>query len=615
MDWLESILATARALLLPLGLLVPGAALLSAVRLPRTLGTCFVASSALLFLAVVAFAGTHVPISGPTLGAALAAITLACLIIARVRRAPPEEPGTGHEIFAVAWWRELGPWSAFYLIIAAVLATRLVLQPLNGPDVFFRWGWLPEQMLRTGGLDFYPPRSDADFARYFWPEAIPPGVAGLYAWARACWPSPLGASVVVALQILALHEFVFRTGWLIGGRIAARGAVLLVAATPLLNWSLLLGQETGLTALGAVGLALGFLLWRDTRNHRWIVFAGLGAALAASAREYGVAFGFAGALAFAVSRAGWRPIAMFAGVAFAATIAWFGRVAALTGNPLYSLDFLGLPVNPVFSAYVAHTASLHGGTLSSMAGAWELARHLARWALPALVGGLAVALRWRRVGVNARWLAWFALPAVPLWAASVGFTAGGLFYSLRVLAPTLALLAVFAGGAIAQLSGARAQRLVALALGLLILESIPKTLVLPENPYRMPLGDWLTAGNRLNREVANGGAELRRTLAALPARSPILTESAGLERLLASDGVEVRPLWSPAVAWLFDEQLSPPDVAARWQAAGCRIVVLTRGSVGADFLFRRARWRAPWFTLKEIATPGPYLVLEITAAP
>ena len=45
---------------------------------------------------------------------------------------------------------------------------------------------------------------------------------------------------------------------------------------------------------------------------------------------------------------------------------------------------------------------------------------------------------------------------------------------------------------------------------------------------------------------------------------------------------------------------------------GLRTVVLTRGSVGAEFLFQRARWRAPWFALKEIATPGSYLILEIT---
>lgn len=615
MEWTESLVAAGRAVLLPLGLLAPGAALLAVLRLPRTLGTCFVASSALLFALVVAAACLRAPITGITLGGALAALTLVFAGVARLRRGTDSAPAPEATAFSGSWLRDLGPWAALYGAVWLVLGTRLVLQPLSGPDVVFRWGWLPEQMLRLGTLDFYPPRTSGDFSHYFWPESIPPGVASLYAWASACVPHPLGTSVVVALQFLTLHEFVHRTASVVAGRTAARFALLLVAATPLLNWSLLIGQETGLTALDVVGMTLGFLLWRESRAPRWLMLAGLAATVAASAREYGPLYGVAGLLALGIARASWRDVAVFAALAFVPSFAWSARCAALTGNPLYSLGFFGLPVNPIFAAYVAHTQQQHGAVLASLAGWWELARHLARWALPAIAGAGALVLLWRTPASALRWLAWFALPAVVLWATSLGFTAGGLFYSLRVLSPALALLAIAAGVGLARIEAPRARALIACAMVLLTLESWPKSLVLPENPYRMPLRDWLLAGDRLNREVQDADAALRRVLLALPRGTTILTENASLGRLLRGSDLTVVPLWSPEIAWLFDERLTPAEVAQRWRASGWRTVALTRGSTGADFLFKYARWRAPWFTLKETASAGPYLVLEIDVPP
>jgi hypothetical protein len=612
----DTFLASLRAALLPLGLIVPGAALLAAVRLPRTLGTSFIASAGLLFTIVIAFVWTRIPICGATLGAALGVITLAALVIARARRHIASTSREDHEgVFAASWLSELGPWTVLYGAIAVVLVLRLALQPLSGPDVVFRWAWLPEQMLRFGSLDFYPPRSHDDFSRYFWAESIPPGVAGLYAWAQVCLPSPLGASCVVALQFLALHEFIWRTTALVSGHTAARAAVLLAAATPLLNWSLLIGQETGLTALGATGLALALLVWRETRDDRWLLLGGLAATVAASAREYGACFGAAAAIALVASRAPVRSVPVFALVAFAPVLAWFAWVAVRTGNPFYSLEFLGTPVNPVFRDYVAHTRAQHGGVLASVAGWTELARHLVRWALPALIGLAALGFVRSRGDTGLRWVVWFAVPAVPLWLASLAFTAGGLFYSLRVLAPTLALLTIPAGVVLAQLTTARQRRIAAGAVLALAVESLPKSLALPESPYRTPLREWFVAGDRLNRETAAAGADLRRALATLPADSRVLTESAGLQPLLALDRRRVIPLWSPDIAWLFDERLDPAQLAARWRTSGLRTVVLTRGSLGADFLFQHARWRAPWFTLKETASVGPYLVLEITAGP
>jgi hypothetical protein len=104
-----------------------------------------------------------------------------------------------------------------------VIIWRLVTQPLNGGDVDFRWSWLAEQLLQHRTLDFYPPLTAADFGKYFWIESIPPGVASLHAWAYACGGSTreVWASAGVWLQLLALHDLVWRLAFNWGGRPAA----------------------------------------------------------------------------------------------------------------------------------------------------------------------------------------------------------------------------------------------------------------------------------------------------------------------------------------------------------------------------------------------------------
>src|SRR6185295_383842 len=147
-------------------------------------------------------------------------------------------------------------------------------------------------ILRLGTLDYYPPRSVTDFFNYFWVESIPPGVSALHAWAyasaggtSATWTIP-----TAILQILALHELIWRTARQVGGLRAARFAILAAAACPLLTWSMLLGQETGLTALSLVGIAFALQTWQETRQPGWAALAGVFAVLGAAAREYGLVF-------------------------------------------------------------------------------------------------------------------------------------------------------------------------------------------------------------------------------------------------------------------------------------------------------------------------------------
>lgn len=613
MDWsaLPVIILRLAVLLAVLlaGLLVPGSLLLRALRLPWSLAAAFVGSTALLYVTVLVFAWTSAPISLATLAATLALISI-------LTRAVPTRPSATQLSPSLAMFTRMGPWLPLYLAFWAIVIYRLIFQPLNGPDVYFRWSWLAEQMLATGSLDFYPARSAGDFVRYFWAESIPPGIASLYAWAYACggskhawWTSP-----VVMLQLLSLHEIIWRLANRWGGEVVARRAVLFAAACPLLTWSFLIGQESGLLALAVAGLVWSFHHFRDADGHRWIVLGGIFALVAASTREYGAAFAVVAIAATVAMRLPRRQTWLLAAITVPVIVAWPLRVWLLTGNPFYSLNVAGLfPTNPIFIAWNDAFRGPHGFALASADNWQALARYLLLWGLPAVVGLIALlALLVQRLR-EARIVALFVLLSAALWFASMAYTAGGLFYSLRVLSPAFALLAFVASYGLGFFGQNRtAQKLTAVIVVFVVLESLPKTLVLPENPYRISASAWPEAAQQFPAMVRAGEQALVAKLEPLPQRQRILSDDAGMPRAFAAIGTEVAPLWSPEVAWLFDPKLPAGEVAARWQKSGLRYLVLGKSGPTATFMQTRAQWRAPYFTLSTVAETNTHIILEAT---
>jgi hypothetical protein len=602
-----------RLAILMAGLILPGSMLLRALRLPWSLAAAFITSAAALYAIVLAFAWTGAVISAATLAAALALVTL-------VARLVPARAGSTRLSSSFACFERMGWWLPLYAAFWLIVAWRLGVHPANGPDVTFRWSWLAEQMLQAGSLDFYPPRSAEDFVRYFWAESIPPGIASLYAWAYACGGSnhALWTSPVVGLQLLALHELIWRLASRWGGEIVARRAVLLAAACPLLTWSVLLGQETGLTAVAVTGLVWSLQHLRDEDGDRWAMLAGCFALAAASTREYGVIFPVAAVGAAIWLQATRRQAWLLALVALPAAAAWPLRVWLLTGNPFHSLNVAGLfATNPVFTAW---NDLLRGPVSHAFASpdSWSsLLRYLMLWGLPAVLGLGALAVLLVQRLREARIVALFVGLVAALWFASVAYTAGGLFYSMRVLSPALALLTVVAAYAFGFWTQRPAlSRLVTVVLALLLLESLPKTLVLPENPYRVSPEEWARAAARFPNEVRGVNEALLAKIQPLSDRRRILSDHAGLPRVFAPIGTEVAPLWSPEVAWLFDAALKPEEVAQRWQKSGLRYLVLGKTGATAGFMQAYARWRAPYFTLKPVAETDTHIVLEaVVAAP
>jgi hypothetical protein len=191
-----------------------------------------------------------------------------------------------------------------------------------------------------------------------------------------------------------------------------------------------------------------------------------------------------------------------------------------------------------------------------------------------------------------------------------------LFYSLRVLSPALALLIVVAAYAAGLLTRhTMAAKFATVAIALIAIESLPKTLALPENPYRLATRDWLAAAELFPVSVRAGERELHARLQSLPGHERIIADNAGLQHAFAASGITVLPFWSPEVAWLFDAARKPETVAQLWQQSGLRYLVIGKTGPTLDFIRTHARWRAPYFTLKPVAETETQLILEVTATP
>ena len=599
----------ARLLLLIAGLIAPGSMVLRALRLPWSLAGAFLISSATLYLAILFFACTGITISIVTLAAALGVVTLAGRFVPTRYYPTPETTSSSAFISC------MGRWLPLYLVFWAIVFYRLACQPLTGPDVYFRWSYLAEQMLRFGSLDFYPPRSGEDFLKYFWAESIPPGVASLYTWAYGCggnkfalWTSP-----VVALQLISLHELIWRLAHRWGGEIVARRAVLLAAACPLLTWSMLIGQETGMTALSVTGMVWCLQNAGERGGWRWTILAAISAIVAASTREYGPAFAIVGILPFLFMRTLRSHALLFSAVSLPLVLAWPLRVWLLTGNPFFSLDVAGLfPTNPVFVQWTEMFHHPVANTFSSLESWRSLARYLTLWALPSLLGLIAVVFLVARGLKESRLIAVFVATACMLWALSVPHTAGGLFYSLRVLSPAFALLVVTASYSLTLLQrNAIARQIVVVGVAIVLLEALPKTLVLPENPYRIGIKDWSHAGDGSQFKAAE--PQIMTMIKLLPsfAKRKLLTDVAGLPRSLPALGIDAVPLWSPDVAWLFDSALSPRRRAQLWQQSGFVYIGIAKNSPTADFLNQHTGWPSPYFTVVPLMEANGLRILQV----
>jgi hypothetical protein len=560
------------------GFLLPGLGWAFAFRWPAPWFAGGVLSALVIFTGVVGSAVLGIPVMGLTQGIWLGGIALGGAWFWKQRRIAQNSASAP----LGDWWLAL---PGVPMLLVALW--RASLQPLSGADNVFRWDHLARLIVQTGNLDYYPPHTAEGFSLYFWADGIAPLISSQYAWTYlATGSTDIRWTVIpVLLQYAGLLVLLLGLGRWWGGPRGGWFAIALAGGTLLLQFAFGLGQETGCTALGAIGMLFYLLHWQRDRIPTLLVPAAACAALVACSREYGFTFLLIGAGSLGILSRNWKLTAAWTAGAGLLPFAWHLRNWLLTGNPFYAMNVAGLfPLNPVFNAWMQDYVRIFGKTLLEFSGWREIARLLLLSTMPALAGFCAGAWLWRR---RSGWLAGVLTGALSatLCLISAPYTAGGFFYAMRVMSPLMLLGCAWGGGVLAHWFPGRTHLTGVLAgLTLLGIDASLRAWTIPVNPYTLAPQEWPEAGYRLQLDFLREDQTFLESVAqTVPGK--VLSDSAGVQDIFRARGRQLTPFWSPETAFLFAPNFKG-DAVARLRELGYTHLLLKRAQFTVDFLTR-----------------------------
>jgi hypothetical protein len=562
-------------LLLVLGLFVPGFFIAKYLRHSLWWASAFAISLLVLFHSVFWLGVFRVPITLWTVLPCLIAASAGAAWLAGRSALPAKTEQT-------PTWAT--PDSVLILssgFVGAALLARSAISPLIAFDTLFRWDFLAQRLLALGKFDFYPPLTPADFRTYFFVDGIPPLVSFTHWWlyTSAGRYLPWLICIFVAAQFAATLAFTYGAATALFSRRAGVLAAAILAACPLYFKSAVLGQETGLTALGIAATVYFIVTARQPKDVRAMVSAGLAAALCALSREYGWIAPIAGAIALLWRRQPLKQVFLFAAVAAAAAAPWYARNWILSGNPFYSLRFGSFAVNPVHDGILQYYNSLLGVQQWSSGNWASLLWFLLPLAPFQILAGIPGAFtRLRRHG----YLTVIALLLTAVWIQSAGYTSGGVTISIRVLSPALVVLSITGAGFLDPWTRrVRWYTVMAAAIVLCQVWTAAHGAFYPNSPLDVPFGQWPRYAFRGVPEPAE--FKMRDQLVKiLPAGSRVLSDSANLHAALIDKGIEVVPVWSPEVRFIFS--LSPDESERRLRALNIGTVAYYPQSLNTRYL-------------------------------
>ncbi|RLE30058.1 MAG: hypothetical protein DRJ61_13365 [Acidobacteria bacterium] len=453
-----------------------------------------------------------------------------------------------------------------------ILAFRAVLQPLSGYDTTFRWSWLGEEIFSTGTFSYYPPLSSADFVHYFYVDAIPPMCQFSYYWLYASLGevSFSWTAVFTILQFLLILFFCFRLAEELADRTSAFFAVATLSTSVIFFWSVLMGQETGLTAL-SVAATLYFILTADEGDQRGaMAVAAFATTLGVLSREYGWAFLFCGLAAAHFKNIKRRHILLYVALVTALAAPWYLRTWILSGNPFYSNPVGHIfQVNAVHCALLRHYESVFSLTvepLQKLDFLSFLVMSKSLLVVPSGILGLWVLRRhyWLHISLVVCGLAWLA---------SVSHTAGGLFYSTRVLSPVFVLLSVASGAFLSKLQSRDwlIHSTIILVVGLISVTALLQEIIVPGHLETVQSKQWYREG--FSSQAPN--AWVPPLFEGIPPGSRCLSDWAGAWVAMRPRGVEIVPVWSPDAASIFDRGRSADEIVHTLREHNIRWVMVS----------------------------------------
>jgi hypothetical protein len=499
-------------------------------------------------------------------------------------------------------------WGGAIAMALGVIAYRAIAQPLTGPDTIFRWNFLARQILHEHGMGFYPPVSDLDFGKYMWPDGIPPLLSLLYAWSYLGMGSSAASHTAPVVILIAGMGFTL-VGMIASraaGRTAGAWAMAILAGSALYTWSISMGQETGLTTLGTL-----VLLWALGREHPgpdWRM-AGLAASVTALSRDYGLAVAAMGGIYLILQRRPWRDLVGYTCLVAVLSGPWYVRNWLRTGNPIYNLNPMGLfPVNETHAGMMrSYVRSLgFGGHMLERLG--EIAPLLWPIGCGVLIATLA-AMRVR--GAWPPGIRWLSVLWLALWAWSVGYTAGGLDYSLRVLDPVLAMFAIAGGIGLSRAKGIW-PGVLACALVIISAEASARALVMMHVPFGIPMTSWTRVGDAFS---AKSGDSAYDKAAAIVGKHSVFVDDAYAHAFLVARGVAAVPPWSPELDFLRAKNINVAGSVRQLHALGIDFMWLsasreTRAYFGGFEFFDELD---PW--VRPVLTGDRWILFELIQTP
>jgi hypothetical protein len=566
---------------LVIGFFLPGFFLARYFRQGLWPASAFLFSLPILFHCIFWLGVFHIPLTLWSALAALAIVTAGAALLARnstpARNPTPPAKPKMQEPFSMAERLLI----ASACVVGAVLVMRSITAPLNGFDVNFRWDFLAQRILALHHFQFYPPVTPADFHDYFYPDAIAPMVSFSYWWlyVSAGQHLPALSCVLLAAQFAATLAFTYGTTAIVFSRRAALLAVGILAACPLFFNAIVMGQETGLTTLSIAAMLYFIVSAQPKSGSSAMIAAGIAASICPLSREYGWASLIAGAIVIFWRGHSRKQLALFLAVAAGVAAPWYIRTFLRSGNPFLSLRFLGFPVNPVHDGLMEYYRTVFG--LSNWNGetfANLIQLLLLMTALPLALGFAGGFRKLRERG----YLIVTALLFMAVWLQSAGYTNGGIEYSMRVMTPAMAALAVIAAGTLAAWAADANRYPLALA-GILLFQlwTIVQGATYPIDFSAIPPGKWL----HVALEPTMPGVEFLRhdqLLPAFPPGSRVLTDSATLHAAMLDNGIDVVPVWSPEVYFLFSE--SPEEATRHLRSLRIERIAFYPKSVNSAYL-------------------------------
>jgi len=232
----------------------------------------------------------------------------------------------------------------------------------------------------------------------------------------------------------------------------------------------------------------------------------------------------------------------------------------LTGNPFYPLSFGGFfPVNEVHAGILEACKEVRGWQAIGLQGIVKALGHLAQIAFfPVTCAWLVVLIRPKR------WLWVLPIFATGLfvWFQSVNYTAGGIQYSYRVLSPLLPLGCVLAGLMFAHLAKSKPPlAFFRFVWHFIAIYGLVNSLTMPLMAKSVPMRGWFSSAFfPKERNFSYSESFKGRVLS----DDPYLHASV----VRGFSNLDVLPIWSPEVAFLFDDKLSAKDKVRKLREAG-----------------------------------------------